>query len=192
MAKIRPTSALYEKTPDGGRNDDFDFSDPYGDTAGYQAPVIPAPPPVPDFNYTNNPSYFRTSENDAPVYDPFSWGDYGQNANSAVLKKGFNTDGSKMTPEQLATQSLTDSRNMDTAIKEQVLLDSQSFDWMGTANVGLQGLNTAMEVGMYGDKKDYMKNVNKGLEQNMRNAQATHDNRATQQQNLGNTFSRNA
>ncbi len=70
--------------------------------------------------------------------------------------------------------------------------DANSFDWMGAANVGLQGANTLMEIGMYGDKKDYMQNVNAGLEQNMKNAQATHDNRATQQQNLGSTFSRNA
>ena len=90
-----------------------------------------------------------------------------------------------------AEQNYADNLAMDTKLKEQNLLDAQAFDWMGAANVGFQGLNTAMEVGMYGDKKDYMNNVNKGLEQNMRNAQATHDNRATQQQNLGSTFSRN-
>ena len=89
-------------------------------------------------------------------------------------------------------QSLIDSRNASTALDQEMLKQAQGFDWMGAANVGFQGLNTAMQVGMYGDQKDYMQNVNKGLEQNMKNAQATHDNRATQQQNLGSTFSRNA
>jgi len=89
-------------------------------------------------------------------------------------------------------QSLIDQRNASTALDTQLLKDAQGFDWMGATNVGLQGLNTAMQVGMYGDQKDYMQNVNAGLEQNMRNAQATHDNRVTQQKNLGSTFSRNA
>ena len=115
------------------------------------------------FNATNNPEAYNIGEQD-----------------------------SAMNSEQLATQALTDQRNMDTALKGQQLADAQAFDWMGAANVGFQGLNTAMQVGMYGDQKDYMKNVNAGLEQNMSNAQATHDNRETQQQNLGSTFSRNA
>ncbi len=105
-----------------------------------------------------------------------------------------NPDGS-FSQEMFAAGTSDQQKGAMDTINAQSAFDKMNrgneFDWMGAANTGMQGANLAMNIGLYGDKKDYYENVNKGLEQNLTNAQATHDNRAKQQTNLGSTFSRN-
>jgi len=139
------------------------------------------------FNLNNNEMSYNTPDGSAP--GKFDLTDnYSVDQAIPINTPSLNVPSSQIGGEH---QSLIDAREARTALDIQTLKDAQSFDWLGAGNVAAQGVNTIMEVGLYGDKKDYYKNVNKGLEQNLTNAQATHDNRATQQKNLGSAFSRN-
>jgi len=67
--------------------------------------------------------------------------------------------------------------------------DMQGFDYMGASSLGFQGLGTAMQMGLYGDRKDYMQNVNAGLEQNLQNAEETHNTQMANTASYGSAFS---
>ena len=136
------------------------------------------------FNYDNNPSAFNTQENSSSWYDPFSFGDYGQNADSAVLKNGLNADGSAMNSAQMKDQQIGNyydemSKNVGTS-------------WNDWANIGLGTVGTAMEIGMYGDKKDFLSNSNKALEQSTANAEEAHNTKLANNASYGSAFSNNA
>ena len=115
----------------------------------------------------------------APATSTFNYKNPDGSFNADMFQAGT-ADQRKVAMDTIETQGLVDEMNR-----------ANEFDWMGAAGVGIQGANLAMNIGMYSDKKDYYENVNKGLEQNLTNAQDTHDNRAKQQTNLGSTFSRN-
>ena len=97
--------------------------------------------------------------------------------------------GSPKNNAELLEQGQLEIQGKESALLDDRIKNANSFDWMGGANTVMSGLNTAMQVGMYGDRKDYMKNVNKGLEQNMRNAQQSHDTRQKNTASYGSAFS---
>ncbi len=83
------------------------------------------------------------------------------------------------------------SLNSETALRNAQIDDLQGFDWMGAGGLAMSGVNTAMEIGLYGDKKDYMENANKAMDQNLQNAEEDFNTRQTNKSNYGSTFSRN-
>jgi len=100
-----------------------------------------------------------------------------------------NPDGSFLSNNEILRN---DNLKKQGDINDRIISDMDAFDWAGYAGAGMQGLDTAMQMGLYGDKKDRLQLGNDALKQNMTMAQGTYDNRAAQQQNLGSTFSRNS
>jgi len=55
--------------------------------------------------------------------------------------------------------------------------DANAFDWGGAANLGMAGLNTAMNIGSYFDRKDFNKTAMKEINQNMKHAKMARQDR---------------
>ena len=148
---------------------------------GLDAGVAPASAPIPAGYGMPDASagYGQYATSATPATSTFNYQNPDGSFNADMFQAGT-ADQRKVAMDTIETQGLVDEMNR-----------ANEFDWMGAAGVGIQGANLAMNIGMYSDKKDYYENVNKGLEQNLTNAQDTHDNRAKQQTNLGSTFSRN-
>jgi len=155
--------------------------------AGINTPAVPAVGASPTFGasdvtYANNPSSFNTTENSSAWYDPFSFGDYGQDAGSATLKQGLNPDGSAMNAAQKKDQSLAN------------LYDTQAANvgtsWNDWANIGLGSIGTGMQMSMHGDKKDYLSGSVDALEQSTANSQEAHDTKMANNASYGSAFSK--
>jgi len=77
-------------------------------------------------------------------------------------------------------------------LRDAQIEELQGFDYMGAGSLAMQGIGTAMQMGLYGDRKDYMENTNAALEQNMQNAEESHNTRQANTASYGSAFSSNA
>jgi len=86
-------------------------------------------------------------------------------------------------------QSMTNANNSYTAMLDEQIKDMQSFDTMGAVGLGMQGLGTAMQMGMYGDKKDYLSGSVSALEQATANSEEAHNQKMANTASYGSAFS---
>ncbi len=165
------TTGLYQSQPTtsqslansnyGSTFDDFDYSDPYN-----------------DFSNT----YSRANDND--YIAPRS----GSNITVDELRK---TDDYRGLYNSQIEEDYGRSLDSETKYRNAQIEDMQGFDYMGAGSLAIQGLGTAMEMGLYGDRKDYIKNANRGLEQNIQFAKEDQRDKQARNANLQTTFGRN-
>ena len=197
----RPTTALmgsqYSSFNDGGLRSMSDYSA----ANPYRAPVSSTVNPYagstsqglyngtsgiesgPAVTYGSNPEMFDV-ESTNNWWDSSTYGDQ-----TETLKKGLYDDGSSMTQGDLLDQRYGDALQSETDLRNAQIADLGSTDWMGAASLGMQGIGTAMQMGLYGDRKDYMKNTNEALEQNMAIAQDDYDTKKATTESYGSAFS---
>ncbi len=137
----------------------------------------------PAASYANNPEMFDT-QSTSNWWDSDTYGNQ-----TETLKKGLYQDGSKMNQNDLFQQQYGDSLVSETALRDAQIEELQGFDYMGAGSLAMQGIGTAMQMGLYGDRKDYMENVNAGLEQNLQNAEESHNTRQANTASYGSAFS---
>ena len=122
-------------------------------------------------------------------YDDFS------NTYSRAVNDIVPNSGSSITVDELRNGGsgglYDDYLKSETELRNAQIEELQGFDYMGAGSLAIQGLGTAMEMGLYGDRKDYIKNANKGLEQNIQFAREDQQDKQARNANLQTTFGRN-
>ena len=146
---------------------------------------------TPDYRYESGPTVQRADTmngfdtmNVTPQLNDFQTSQANQNNWTYEQALSSPTDKGGM-----YEQAYMDNLTSETALRDAQITDLQGFDYMGAGSLAMQGLGTAMQMGLYGDRKDYMKNVNSSMEQNMRNAQESHDTRQANTASYGSAFS---
>ena len=78
-------------------------------------------------------------------------------------------------------------------IQNRMVTDSlDDFDWQGWSGVGLGGLNLGMDLGMYGDKKDFLNSSVDALNQNIEMSQEAWDQKQDTRNSYSSAFSNGA
>ncbi len=69
-------------------------------------------------------------------------------------------------------------------------LNNMGTSWNDWANIGMGAIGTGMEMSMFGDKKDYLKNSNRALELQTANANEAHQTKMANNASYGSAFGR--
>jgi len=181
MKYPKPTTTGVVKPAQPYANNPKSLKNPYAsyDEGASQAGMYGAAP----VTYESRPELYD-------VKDTSNWWDSDTYGNQTeTLKKGLYQDGSAMNQNDLFQQQYGDSLVSETALRNAQIEDLQGFDYMGAGSLAMTGIGTAMQMGLYGDRKDYMSNTNAALEQNTQNAEESHNTRQANTASYGSAFS---
>ena len=83
---------------------------------------------------------------------------------------------------------MNEGLKLDNEIK-QGTIDNMGTSWNDWANIGLGAVGTGMQMGLYGDRKDFLSNSNDALEQQNQNAEEAHNTKMANNATYGSAFS---
>jgi len=139
------------------------------------------------FNYKTNPNAFNKVETGGSQwYNPLTWGDEAKV--DYQLKPGYNPKTGEFSQSRL----LDDKKIANMTAQENAwnaIANNQGMQWNDWANIGLGGLGTLMQLGTYGDRKDYLQGSVDALEQQMQNAEEAHNTKMKNTASYGSAFS---
>jgi len=210
---VKATSTKNINAPSAFNTSGADSLDPYDDLDGYQDPLSTSTTPmssipvdgvgvgsndkpmntqVPSLYSQSNPNpnsvYGQVGDGQSDWYNPADWG------------RDFSKQGQVMPGYDAVTGEYSDTKfdlDQKRAVQQSeidrnnAIMDNQGTSWNDWANIGLGAVGTGMQMSMHGDRKDFLSNSNKALEQQTANAEEAHNTKMANNASYGSAFSGN-